>query len=93
MNLPSGMASKILLATALATVSAAVARADVVMDWNAKADAIAAEKQVLPAQRQRGAQLGGDVVLRIVQPGPGETIALAQFARFPLDLEGPARGL
>ena len=53
MKLPSGMTSKILLATALATVSAAVARADVVMDWNAKADAIAAEKQVLPAQHSR----------------------------------------
>ncbi len=53
MKLPSMMTSKILLATTLATVSAAVARADVVMDWNAKADAIAAEKQVLPAQHSR----------------------------------------
>ena len=53
MKFPSGMTSKILLATALATVSAAVARADVVMDWNAKADAIAAEKQVPPAQHSR----------------------------------------
>ena len=53
MKLPSMMTSKILLATALATVSVAAARADVVMDWNAKADAIAAEKQVLPAQHSR----------------------------------------
>ncbi len=53
MKFPSGMTSKILLATALATVSVAAARADVVMDWNAKADAIAAEKQVLPAQHSR----------------------------------------
>src|SRR3977135_533145 len=40
---------QILLATALAALFAGAARADVIMDWNAKADAIAAEKQIPPA--------------------------------------------
>jgi hypothetical protein len=37
----------------LTAAFAGSARADVIMDWNAKADAIAAEKQVLPAQQSR----------------------------------------
>jgi PAP2 superfamily len=35
-------------------LSATAARADVIMDWNAKADAIAAEKQLLNAPNARG---------------------------------------
>src|ERR1700754_388408 len=42
-----------LLAIAFAVVFAQAAQADVIMDWNAKGDAIAAEKQVLPAQQSR----------------------------------------
>src|ERR1700712_237389 len=42
-----------LLAIALTAAFAGAAHADVIMDWNAKADAIAAEKQVLPAQQSR----------------------------------------
>jgi hypothetical protein len=38
---------------ALTAAFAGAAHADVIMDWNAKADAIAAEKQVLPAQQSR----------------------------------------
>ena len=53
MKLPSTMKFKILFATALTALSAGAARADVIMDWNAKADAIAAEKQILPAQHSR----------------------------------------
>jgi hypothetical protein len=45
--------SRILLAIALTAAFAGAAHADVIMDWNAKADAIAAEKQVLPAQQSR----------------------------------------
>jgi hypothetical protein len=45
--------SRTLLAIALTAAFAGSARADVIMDWNAKADAIAAEKQVLPAQQSR----------------------------------------
>jgi hypothetical protein len=37
----------------LIAASALPARADVIMDWNAKADAIAAEKQILPAPHSR----------------------------------------
>jgi len=37
----------------LATVFVRAAYADVIMDWNAEGDAIAAEKQVLPAQQSR----------------------------------------
>lgn len=44
---------QLLLAIAFAAAFAQVARADVIMDWNAKGDAIAAEKQVLPAQQSR----------------------------------------
>jgi hypothetical protein len=47
------MKFKILFATALTALFAGAARADVIMDWNAKADAIAAEKQILPAQHSR----------------------------------------
>ena len=39
--------SRILLAMALTVAFAGAAHADVIMDWNAKGDAIAAEKQVL----------------------------------------------
>ena len=42
-----------LFAIALTVAVAGTAHADVIMDWNAKADAIAAEKQVLPAQQSR----------------------------------------
>jgi hypothetical protein len=45
--------SRTLLAIALTSAFAGAAHADVIMDWNAKADAIAAEKQVLPAQQSR----------------------------------------
>jgi hypothetical protein len=45
--------SRTLLAIALTAAFAGAAHADVIMDWNAKADAIAAEKQVLPAQQSR----------------------------------------
>lgn len=38
---------------ALATACAGTARADVIMDWNAKADAIAAEKKLLPSTQAR----------------------------------------
>ena len=41
----------IALAVAL---SATAARSDVIMDWNAKADAIAVEKQLLNAPNARG---------------------------------------
>lgn len=41
------------LATALIAGSLCVARADVIMDWNGKADAIAAEKQVPPVPHSR----------------------------------------
>src|SRR4051794_9331135 len=41
------------LAIALTAAFAGAAHADVIMDWNAKADAIAAQKQVLPAQQSR----------------------------------------
>lgn len=37
------------LIVTLLAASAPLARADVIMDWNAKADAIATEKQILPA--------------------------------------------
>src|SRR5437868_1282495 len=42
-----------LLAIAWTAALAGAAHADVIMDWNAKADAIATEKQVLPAQQSR----------------------------------------
>ena len=45
--------SRTLLAIVLTAAFAGAAHADVIMDWNAKADAIAAEKQVLPAQQSR----------------------------------------
>ena len=45
--------SRTLLAIALTAAFAGAAHADVIMDLNAKADAIAAEKQVLPAQQSR----------------------------------------
>jgi len=40
---------RVVFATILLSAPAAAARADVIMDWNAKADAIAAEKQTSPA--------------------------------------------
>jgi hypothetical protein len=43
----------ILLATAFTAVFTGAACADTIMDWNAKADAIAAEKQILPAPHSR----------------------------------------
>ena len=53
MKLISTMRITILLATAFTAVFAGAACADVIMDWNAKADAIAAEKQILPAPHSR----------------------------------------
>ena len=44
---------KLLATIAFATVYVSAAHGDVIMDWNAKGDAIAAEKQVLPAQQSR----------------------------------------
>jgi hypothetical protein len=41
------------LIVTLLAASAPLARADVIMDWNAKADAIATEKQILPAPHSR----------------------------------------
>lgn len=43
----------LLFAIAFAAVFARTAHADVIMDWNAKGDAIATEKQALPAQQSR----------------------------------------
>jgi hypothetical protein len=43
------------ISSALAVaLSATAARSDVIMDWNAKADALAAEKQLLNAPNARG---------------------------------------
>ena len=53
MKLISTMRITILLATAFTAVFTGAASADVIMDWNAKADAIAAEKQILPAPHSR----------------------------------------
>ena len=53
MKLISTMRITILLATAFAAVFTGAACADTIMDWNAKADAIAAEKQILPAPHSR----------------------------------------
>jgi hypothetical protein len=53
MKLISTMRITILLATAFTAVFTGAAYADVIMDWNAKADAIAAEKQILPAPHSR----------------------------------------
>ncbi|WP_426435886.1 hypothetical protein [Bradyrhizobium genosp. P] len=44
--------TQVLFAIAGAAI-AGTAHADVIMDWNAKADAIAAQMQVLPAQQSR----------------------------------------
>lgn len=44
---------RILIATTWIAALVGAARADVIMDWNAKADAIAAEKQVPPAPHSR----------------------------------------
>src|SRR5689334_5413687 len=38
---------------AVAATYAATARADIIMDWNARADAIAAEKKLLPSTQAR----------------------------------------
>ena len=53
MKLISTMRITILLATAFTAVFTGAACADTIMDWNAKADAIAAEKQILPAPHSR----------------------------------------
>jgi len=53
MKLISTMGLQFLLATAFAAVFTGAACADTIMDWNAKADAIAAEKQILPAPHSR----------------------------------------
>lgn len=53
MKCSSWTISRLSLIVTLIAVSAPLARADVIMDWNAKADAIAAEKQILPAAHSR----------------------------------------
>jgi hypothetical protein len=52
MKFPS-VISQFLAATVLIAAPAGAARADVIMDWNAKADAIATEKQITPAPHSR----------------------------------------
>jgi PAP2 superfamily len=53
MNFLCTMVFRLSLVPALTAGFVGLARADVIMDWNAKADAIAAEKQALPAQQSR----------------------------------------
>jgi hypothetical protein len=53
MKLICSIISRLWLITTLTAAFVGLARADVIMDWNAKADAIAAEKQVLPAPHSR----------------------------------------
>jgi len=53
MKCTSWTISRLSLVATLITATAPLARADVIMDWNAKADAIAAEKQILPAPQSR----------------------------------------
>ncbi|MGY4627470.1 vanadium-dependent haloperoxidase [Bradyrhizobium sp. USDA 4486] len=53
MNYSSWTISRLSLIAMLIIAAAPLARADVIMDWNAKADAIAAEKQILPAPHSR----------------------------------------
>ena len=45
--------SRLSLIVTLIAASAPLARADMIMDWNARADAIATEKQILPAPHSR----------------------------------------
>jgi hypothetical protein len=52
-NMTISSAMKLLPAIALTALFASAARADVIMDWNAKADAIATEKQILPPPHGR----------------------------------------
>jgi len=51
--MPSTMKLKVLLAIASTALFAGAARADVIMDWNAKVDAIATEKQIPPIPHGR----------------------------------------
>ncbi|MBB4370747.1 hypothetical protein GGD63_003542 [Bradyrhizobium sp. cir1] len=53
MKYPLSMISHLSLIATLIAAAAPLARADVIMDWNAKADAIAAEKQIPPAPYSR----------------------------------------
>lgn len=53
MNRFSWTISRLSLLATLFAAAAPLARADVIMDWNAKADAIASEKQILPAPHSR----------------------------------------
>lgn len=53
MKYASWTISHLSLIAALIAAAAPLARADVIMDWNAKADAIAAEKQIPPAPHSR----------------------------------------
>jgi len=53
MKCTSWTISRLSLVATLIIATAPLARADVIMDWNAKADAIAAEKQILPAPQSR----------------------------------------
>ena len=53
MKCSSWIISRLSLIATLIAAAAPLARADVIMDWNAKADAIAAEKQIPPAPHSR----------------------------------------
>lgn len=53
MTMPSTLKLKLMLVIASTALFAGAARADVIMDWNAKADAIATEKLILPAPHSR----------------------------------------
>ncbi|MHC2625386.1 hypothetical protein ACVIW2_007418 [Bradyrhizobium huanghuaihaiense] len=57
MKYPLWTISRLSLIATLITASAPLARADMIMDWNAKADAIAAEKQIPPAPHSRALSL------------------------------------
>lgn len=57
MTMLSTMKLKILLAIASTALFAGTARADVIMDWNAKADDIATEKQIPPIPHGRALSL------------------------------------
>ena len=53
MPMPSTMKFRMLLAIASTALFAGATRADVIMDWNARADAIATEMQITPAPHSR----------------------------------------
>src|SRR5512134_3360768 len=53
----SGMGFRLVFALSLWVALAATARADVVMDWNARADAVAADKRLPPPVQGRALAL------------------------------------